>query len=135
MFHFCFVNSYTSCCWKSLSRYGGGSWLISTTVNLTRRSDNGRINSSPVSRSPAIVRWHEGCPQSLRIPVEDADGDVVKCRLATYSESYVYSDSFPYGNLDEVTVLVIYVLVFPFFLCNRELFTLMRKVNSNALIQ
>ena len=47
----------------------------------------------------------------------------------------MYSDSFPYGNLDEVTVLVIYVLVFPFVLCNRELFTLMRKVNSNALIQ
>ena len=46
---------------------------------------------------------------------------MVKCRLATYSESYVYSDSFPYGTLDEVTVLVIYVLVFPFFLCNREL--------------
>ena len=38
----------------------------------------------------------------------------------------MYKDSFPYGTLDEVTVLVIYVLVFPFFLCNRELF--MRKV-------
>ena len=97
-----FVNSYTSCCWISLSRYGG-SWLVSTTVNLTRRLDSGRINSSPVSRSPAIVRWSEGCPsQSLRIPVEDADGDVVKCRYAKYSESYFYQDSFPYGTLDEV---------------------------------
>ena len=97
-----FVNSYRSCCWISLSRYGG-SWLVSTTVNLTRRLDNGRINSSPVSRSPAVVRWSEGCPsQSLRIPVEDADGDVVKCRYANYSESYFQSDSFPYGTLDEV---------------------------------
>ena len=97
-----FVNSYGSCCWISLSRYGG-SWLVSTTVNLTRRLDSGRINSSPVSRSPAIVRWFEGCPsQSLRIPVEDADGDVVKCRYAKYSESYFNNDSFPYGTLDEV---------------------------------
>ena len=100
--HLFFVNSYFSCCWISLSRYGGY-WLVSTTVNLTRRLDNGRINSSPVSRSPAIVRWSEGCPsQSLRIPVEDADGDVVKCRYANYSESYFQSDSFPYGTLDEV---------------------------------
>ena len=98
-----FCYSYGGCCWISLSRYGNGNWLISTTVNLTRRSDNGRINSSPVSRSPAIVRWSEGCPsQSLRIPVEDADGDVVKCRYSKYSESSIYDDSFPYGTLDEV---------------------------------
>ena len=100
--HLFFVNSYFSCCWISLFRYGGY-WLVSTTVNLTRRLDNGRINSSPVSRSPAVVRWSEGCPsQSLRIPVEDADGDVVKCRYANYSESYFRNDSFPYGTLDEV---------------------------------
>ncbi|CAH3042520.1 unnamed protein product [Porites lobata] len=100
------IVSYRSCCWISLSRYGG-SWLVSTTVNLTRRLDNGRINSSPVSRSPAIIRWSEGCPsQSLRIPIEDADEDVVKCRYAKYSESYFQSDSFPYGTLDEKTCLL-----------------------------
>ena len=98
-----FVNSYTSCCWMALSRYGEGPWLISAKVTPIRRSDiNGRINSSPVSRSPAIVRWSEGCPLSLRIPVEDADGDVVKCRYADHSESSIYNDSFPYGTLDEV---------------------------------
>ena len=75
---------------------------MSTTLNLTRRNDNGRINSSPVSRSAAYVRFQEGCPQSLRIPVEDPDGDVVKCRFASYSESYKNDDSFPYGVLDEV---------------------------------
>ena len=26
----------------------------------------------------------------------------MKCRRATYSESYIYNDSFPYGVLDEV---------------------------------
>ena len=98
-----YVNySFSSCCWISLSR-GGSNWLVSTNVNLTRRSDNGRINSSPISRSAAFVRFHEGCPQSIRIPTEDPDGDVVRCRHATYSESYKYDYSFPYGVLDEVT--------------------------------
>ena len=94
--------SYLGCCWISLSRYSSGNWLLSTIVNLTRRSDNGKINSSPVSKGAAIVRFQEGCPQSLRIPVEDPDGDLLRCRLATYSESSRYTDSFPYGMLDEV---------------------------------
>ena len=101
-------------------RYGSSNWLVSTTVNLTRRSDNGRINSSPKSRSPAIIRWHEGCPSSLRIPVEDPDGDVVKCRFASYSESYKYSDSFPYGTLDEVNVITV------------SFFRMLSKLNSNT---
>ena len=99
------IDSYTSCCWISLSRYGNGNWLVSASVNLNRRSDNGRINSSPVSRSPAIVQWQEGCLQSLRIPVEDPDGDVVKCRWASLKESSINNDSFPYGTLDEVNIL------------------------------
>ena len=95
------VISYSDCCWISLAR-GGRSWLISTSVNLTRRSDNGRINSSPISRSPAYVRFQEGCSHFLRIPVEDPDGDDVRCRYSTYSESLFNNDSFPYGVLDEV---------------------------------
>ena len=75
---------------------------MTTSVNLTRRSDNGKINSSPISRSAAFVLFPEGCPQSMRIPVEDPDGDVVKCRYSTYSESRFNSDTFPYGTLDEV---------------------------------
>lgn len=109
-------DSYSSCCWiSSLYKYGDGSWLVSTKIDLTRRSDIGRINSSPKSRSPAIVRFQEGCPKSLRIPVEDPDGDVVKCRLASFSESAIHSDSFPYGVLDEVVFLKGIVLVKAFF--------------------
>ncbi|XP_078357327.1 uncharacterized protein LOC144642207 isoform X3 [Oculina patagonica] len=101
--------SYYGCCWISLSWYSGnGNWLVATTVNLTRRSDNGRINSSPVSRSSAIVRFQEGCSKSIRIPVEDPDGDVVKCRFASYSESYKNNDSFPYGVLDEKSCVLKY---------------------------
>ncbi|XP_074622654.1 uncharacterized protein LOC141880949 [Acropora palmata] len=93
--------SYYSCCWISLTISSGGSWLVSARVNLTRRVDTGKINSSPVSRSPAIIRWQEGCPQYIRIPVEDPDGDKVRCRNATYAESSVYPHSFPHGVLDQ----------------------------------
>ena len=86
--------------------YGDNSWLVSAKIDLTQRSDNGRINSSPVSRSPAIVRFQEGCPKSLRIAVEDPDGDVVKCRWASSSESLIKSDSFPHGALDEVNAFL-----------------------------
>ncbi|KAL9987825.1 hypothetical protein ACROYT_G002193 [Oculina patagonica] len=102
--------SYSSCCWiSSLYKYADGSWLVSTKIDLTRRSDIGRINSSPKSRSPAIVRFQEGCPKSLRIPVEDPDEDVVKCRWASQSESNMNSDSFPYGVLDEQNCVLKYL--------------------------
>ncbi|KAJ7383314.1 hypothetical protein OS493_029282 [Desmophyllum pertusum] len=101
--------SYSSCCWiSSLAWYADSSWLVSTKLDLTPRSDNGKINSSPVSRSPAIFRLHEGCKQSLRIPVEDPDGDVVKCRWASKIESNIPSDSFPHGVLDEENCVLNY---------------------------
>ena len=100
---FSFPTSYSGCCWISLSHYAGSTdWKVETAINLVPRSDNGKINSSPVTRSPAIVRFPGGCRQSFRIPVEDPDGDTVKCRFATYSESLKVNTSFPYGELDEV---------------------------------
>ena len=99
------VDRYYSCCWISnLVRYANSAWLISTNISLSRRSDNGKINSAPVSRSPAIVRFQQGCQKSLKIPVEDPDGDFVKCRSATDAESSIPRDSFPHGELDEVNL-------------------------------
>ena len=107
------IDRYYSCCWISnLVRYAGSAWLISTNISLSKRSDNGKINSSPVSRSPAIVRFQQGCHKSLTIPVEDPDGDFVKCRRATDAESSIPRDSFPYGELDEVNL---YALSIQFF--------------------
>ncbi|XP_044165774.1 uncharacterized protein LOC114963363 [Acropora millepora] len=103
------VVSYQGCCWiSSLVKYPDGNWLVTTTINLTRRSDTGRINSSPVSKSPAIIRFKEGCLQSFRIPVEDPDDDVVRCRWATYPESSRHNDSFPHGVIDERACLLQY---------------------------
>ena len=83
-------------------KYANSDWLVSTNISLSRRSDNGKINSSPVSKSTAIVRFQHGCQRSLRIPVEDPDGDFVKCRWATRPESSIPGDSCPYTVLDEV---------------------------------
>nr|XP_058953257.1 uncharacterized protein LOC131780658 [Pocillopora verrucosa] len=101
--------SYSGCCWISLSHYAGSAgWKVETVINLAPRSDNGKINSSPVTRSPAIVRFPGGCRQSFRIPVEDPDGDTVKCRFATYSESHKVNTSFPYGKMDEKSCVLTY---------------------------
>ncbi|PFX27725.1 Deleted in malignant brain tumors 1 protein [Stylophora pistillata] len=100
---------YSKCCWISV-RYSPSvsNWHIRTTVNLSPRSDNGKINSSPVTRSPPIVRFPGGCRQSFRIPVEDPDGDTVKCRFATSTESLIPNSSFPYGTINEKHCLLTY---------------------------
>nr|XP_058969359.1 uncharacterized protein LOC131795764 [Pocillopora verrucosa] len=94
--------SYSSCCWISLAN-GGSSWLLSTTVNLTRRQDDGKINSSPISAMAPIVRHQQGCPKTITIPAEDSDGDKVHCRwsIGYYRECGGVCQSFQSGALDE----------------------------------
>ncbi|XP_076109824.1 integrin beta-like protein C [Mytilus galloprovincialis] len=70
---------FSSCCWISLAE-GGSWWMMRTTANLTIRHDTGKINSSPISAMQPIVRFSRGCDYTLKIPVSDDDGDVVKCR-------------------------------------------------------
>ncbi|XP_027056484.1 uncharacterized protein LOC113683445 [Pocillopora damicornis] len=95
--------SYTSCCWISLANGGNGDWLLSTTVNLTRRQDSGKINSSPISAISPIVRHQQGCPKTITIPAEDSDGDKVRCRWSNGSrrECGDVCHSFQSGTLDE----------------------------------
>ena len=77
---------YTGNAWIGLV-YGGGRWEIRVKGNLAPRSDNGRINSSPVTTSTPIVRLQSGCMHTYRIPVQDADQDTVRCRWASGSLS------------------------------------------------
>ncbi|KAL9988075.1 hypothetical protein ACROYT_G002475 [Oculina patagonica] len=72
--------SYGGCCWIPLTNGGNGTWSLSTTVNLTRRQDNGKINSSPISAIFSIVRHRQGCSKTISIPAEDSDSDKVRCR-------------------------------------------------------
>ncbi|CAC5400905.1 unnamed protein product [Mytilus coruscus] len=76
---------YGSCCWISLV-VGSGSWVLLATADLSVRQDTGKINTSPVSAMQPIVRFKYGCSYSLRIPVQDDDGDIVKCRWANNTE-------------------------------------------------
>ncbi|XP_052687753.1 uncharacterized protein LOC128166542 isoform X2 [Crassostrea angulata] len=72
------------CCWQSLSNgASSGSMRMTLTADLQPRSDTGVINSSPVVTMTPVVRLLAGCQHSLRIPVIDADGDIVRCRFPT----------------------------------------------------
>ena len=58
-------------------------WSVVTYIKLAVRSDNGRINVSPTSSIAPLVTVLVNALQSFRIPVADADLDVVTCRWAT----------------------------------------------------
>lgn len=64
---------------------GGSSWSVQTVVDLRRRSDNGKINSSPLSATSPIIRLQLGCSYSIPVHTDDPDGDIVKCRWASGS--------------------------------------------------
>ncbi|CAC5400901.1 Delta-like protein D,Fibropellin-3,Protein eyes shut,Sushi, von Willebrand factor type A, EGF and pentraxin domain-containing protein 1,Delta-like protein C,Fibropellin-1,Protein crumbs homolog 1 [Mytilus coruscus] len=83
-----FQFGYSSCCWINTLVVGSSSsWILLATANLSVRQDTGKINTSPISAMQPIVRLKYGCSYSLRIPVEDDDGDTVKCRWAKNSQS------------------------------------------------
>ena len=46
---------------------GSRGWNLQVTFNLQRRSDNGRINSSPVTSTNPIIRLQQGCTHHIRI--------------------------------------------------------------------
>ncbi|XP_076070870.1 uncharacterized protein LOC143042458 isoform X2 [Mytilus galloprovincialis] len=81
-----YIFGYRGGSWVSLAE-GGGSWSLIATANLTIRQDNGRINSSPIAAMQPFVTVNKNCamPYALIIPVQDEDGDVVRCRWAVNS--------------------------------------------------
>lgn len=102
-----FKNRFASCCWITLNQRGGSaSWEIRVKMDLSPRSDNGLINSSPISNMPPIIRVQRNCNGRIAVPgklrqdmeqinkkfwtcfiltVSDADGDDVRCRWASSS--------------------------------------------------
>ncbi|XP_052078424.1 uncharacterized protein LOC127716301 isoform X3 [Mytilus californianus] len=81
-----YVFGYRSGSWATLVD-GGGSWSLIATANLNIRQDIGRINSSPIAAMQPFVTVNKNCamPYALRIPVQDEDSDVVRCRWANNS--------------------------------------------------
>jgi hypothetical protein len=72
---------------KSIAKY---------IIDLNKRNDNDKINSSPITTMSPIIIVNQACFSSIRIPVQDADRDAIKCRWAenfNLPSSYLDTDS------------------------------------------
>ncbi|CAH1781810.1 unnamed protein product [Owenia fusiformis] len=69
--------------WIALVK-GGGEYEIRLFMGIYIRADTGRINSSPTTAVLPIVRLQNGCNHKLSIPVDDVDGDDIRCRWAEF---------------------------------------------------
>jgi hypothetical protein len=61
------------------------SWSLATYINLAIRTDNGRINSSPITSMAPFIIVPVNTQQTFRIPMTDIDFDIVSCRWANNS--------------------------------------------------
>ena len=78
------ILAYQSVQWITLVS-GVKGWSLTVDINLTARSDNGLINSSPTTSMVPLVVIPVNTGQVLRIPMADTDGDIVRCRWANRS--------------------------------------------------
>ncbi|XP_065940012.1 protein crumbs-like isoform X2 [Magallana gigas] len=81
---FVFLRFFSSA-WMSLA-HSASSWSLLMTVDLSIRSDTGKINQSPVSSVASSMIFSRACWNSVGIPyipVADFDGDNVGCRFAS----------------------------------------------------
>ena len=85
-----------------------GYFNISTTFSLRVRNDTGRINSSPRATSFPIIRLQEGCNHTIALPVNDPDGDTVRCRWAEGIECASICNMFPGAELHSNSCTILY---------------------------
>ncbi|XP_062580759.1 uncharacterized protein LOC134242679 [Saccostrea cucullata] len=77
---------YSGFAWLLLA-YSANSWSLRMTVDVSTRTDDGRINQSPVSAMASSIIVGNSCNgEQIVIPVADYDGDSVRCRLSTTTE-------------------------------------------------
>ena len=75
--------SFASTAWiDGLVKGGGSGWEVRAKLNLNAILAKRTENSSPETKMTPIVNLLHGCNHTIAIPVEDADGDVVRCRWA-----------------------------------------------------
>ncbi|XP_024118953.1 uncharacterized protein LOC112140284 [Oryzias melastigma] len=103
-----FELSAYSCCWV-YSRNSIYDWRLSTLVDLGRRADTGKPNSSPDIAILPFMRVPENCPRSYKLASFDPDGDRVRCRYGNYNDRECYRCDQPSGfHLDEDTCTLHY---------------------------
>ena len=95
-----------TCCWIPPF----SSWRLATILNLAKRNDTGRINSSPRATTAPVIRLQEGCNHTIPLAVSDPDGDTVRCRWARgSSECGSICNGFPGANLDPVSCILSHI--------------------------
>ena len=86
----------------------GGSWNISTTFSLRKRTDTGKINSSPQILPTPPLRLQQGCVHTIPLAVTDPDNDTVQCRWAVSKECRDICNKFPGASLDSNSCTITY---------------------------
>jgi hypothetical protein len=79
-----------------LVRYAGGEWIpllnhgyywnLISRIDLSIQNHTGRINQSPITSMSPLIRVPTEYTTEVKIPVNDADGDSVKCRWSIADE-------------------------------------------------
>ncbi|KAK3611459.1 hypothetical protein CHS0354_032740 [Potamilus streckersoni] len=59
---------------------------MKTDVNLNIRGDTGKANGSPYASLPSIIGIQYNCISIIKLPVDDPDGDLIRCRWAEPQE-------------------------------------------------
>ncbi|KAK3597236.1 hypothetical protein CHS0354_004990 [Potamilus streckersoni] len=103
------VFTFTSCCWINLVAATSWDWSLQARANVTRRSDTGKLNSSPRTSVSPIVRIAHGCYATINLLASDPDGDLVRCRWSIGSnECGGICLAFPGAILKEDTCSITY---------------------------
>ena len=87
---------------------GDGNWNVSTTFSLAKRTDTGKINSSPRILPTPPLYLQQGCSYTISLPVSDPDNDIVRCRWAVGTECASICNRFYGAVLDSATCTITY---------------------------
>lgn len=68
--------------WQDLVPIVNANWTVKARINLQPRSDNGLINTSPVTTSYPSYCIRQGFNYTIVIPMADANNDDLRCRWA-----------------------------------------------------
>ena len=88
---------------------GFDQWSILTYFSTAKRNDTGHINSTPRAITTPLLRLQANCNHTIKIPVNDPDNDIVRCRWAVgEAECHSVCDAFPKAVLDPESCSIMY---------------------------
>lgn len=75
-------------------------WELRAKFTTTTRNDTMRLNTSPITMIPPIIRVQLGRKHSIKIPTADLDDDLVKCRWSQSNECGSICQTIKNANLN-----------------------------------